>query len=100
MSYTLAVGNHDQAAGGSAANFTSNIDGYFTPEELGAEGTYDGYETPSLRNNYTSLLGVDPAAISSQRASGDMARITYGAVDDILMISARDGADSVLDALV
>ncbi|WP_295047743.1 hypothetical protein [uncultured Paracoccus sp.] len=59
IGYTLAVGNHDMGDGGHAQDFTSKIDGYFTPEQLGTDGTYDGYDTPSLRNSYNTFTSPD-----------------------------------------
>lgn len=77
LPYTLAVGNHDQAPGGSATDFSSLIDDYFTPEQVGAEGTYDGYAQPSLRNSYTTFTapdGTDWLILS----------LEFGAPDDVL----------------
>lgn len=77
IDYTLAVGNHDQGEGGHAQDFTSKIDDYFTPEQLGVDGTYDGYDQPSLRNSYntfTSPDGQDWLILS----------LEFGAPDDVL----------------
>lgn len=77
LTYTLAVGNHDQAVGGTAANFDSLIDEYFTIEQLGVEGTYDGYPEPSLRNSFQTLTtpdGTDWLILS----------LEFGAPDDVL----------------
>lgn len=77
LSYTLAVGNHDQAVGGTAANFESLIDDYFTPEQLGVEGTYDGYDQPSLRNSYQTLATRDGT-------NWLILNLEFGAPDDVL----------------
>jgi len=78
LSYTLAVGNHDQQRPGfsSAFSFETDVDTYFTPEQVGATaaqggGTYDGFDVgpdvfgngdtyaDSIRNHYTTLTTPD-----------------------------------------
>ncbi len=78
LSYTLAVGNHDQQRPGfsSAFSFETDIDTYFTPEQVGATaaqggGLYDGFDVgadtfnngntyaDSIRNHYTTLTTPD-----------------------------------------
>ncbi|SEA64641.1 hypothetical protein [Rubrimonas cliftonensis] len=78
LSYTLNVGNHDQQRPGfsSAFSFESDVDAYFTPEQVGATpeqggGTYDGFDvgedtfgngdtyTDSIRNHYTTITTPD-----------------------------------------
>ena len=78
MTYSLAVGNHDQQRPGfsSAFSFETDIDTYFTPEQLGATpaqggGTYDGFDVgedtfgngntyaDSVRNYFTTLTAPD-----------------------------------------
>ncbi len=80
LSYTLAVGNHDQQRPGfaSAFSFETDVDSYFTPEQVGATaaqggGTYDGFDVgadtfgngdtyaDSIRNHYTTLETPDGA---------------------------------------
>ncbi|WP_333835319.1 hypothetical protein, partial [Rubrimonas sp.] len=96
LSYTLAVGNHDQQRPGfsSAFSFESDIDAYFTPEQVGATpaqggGTYDGFDVGedtfangsdyagSIRNHFTTLTapdGTDWLILS----------LEFGAPDDVL----------------
>ena len=78
LSYTLAIGNHDQQRPGfsSAFSFETDVDTYFTPEQVGATaaqggGTYDGFDVgedtfgngntyaDSIRNHYTTLTAPD-----------------------------------------
>ncbi|MEL7471564.1 MAG: glycerophosphodiester phosphodiesterase family protein, partial [Pseudomonadota bacterium] len=78
VSYTLAVGNHDQQRPGfsSAFSFETDIDAYFTPEQVGATaaqggGTYDGFDVgpdtfangdtyaDSIRNAYSTHTAPD-----------------------------------------
>ncbi len=78
LSYTLAIGNHDQQRPGfsSAFSFETDVDTYFTPEQVGATeaqggGTYDGFDVgedtfgngdsyaDSIRNHYTTLTTPD-----------------------------------------
>ena len=78
IGYTLAVGNHDQQRPGfsSAFSFESDVDTYFTPEQVGATaaqggGTYDGFDVGedtfgngdtyanSIRNHYTTTTAPD-----------------------------------------
>ena len=78
LSYTLAIGNHDQQRPGfaSAFSFETDVDSYFTLEQLGATaaqggGTYDGFDVgddtfgngdtyvDSIRNHYTTLTTPD-----------------------------------------
>jgi hypothetical protein len=78
LSYTLAVGNHDQQRPGfsSAFSFESDVDVYFTPEQVGATaaqggGTYDGFDVgpdtfangssyaDSIRNHFTTITTPD-----------------------------------------
>ncbi|MEL6476246.1 MAG: hypothetical protein AAFR17_02890, partial [Pseudomonadota bacterium] len=78
ISYTLAVGNHDQQRPGfaSAFSFETDIDTYFTPEQVGATeaqggGTYDGFDvgedtfgngntySDSIRNAYSTHTAPD-----------------------------------------
>lgn len=78
LTYTLAVGNHDQQRPGfsSAFSFESDIDAYFTPEQVGATpaqggGTYDGLDVGpdtfgngsgyanSIRNSYATITTPD-----------------------------------------
>lgn len=78
ISYTLAVGNHDQQRPGfsSAFAFETDVDLYFTPEQVGATpaqggGTYDGFDVgpdtfqngdayaDSIRNHYTTITTPD-----------------------------------------
>lgn len=78
ISYTLAIGNHDQQRPGfaSAFSFETDVDTYFTPVQVGATpeqggGTYDGFDVgedvfdngntyaDSIRNHYTTLETPD-----------------------------------------
>ncbi len=78
LSYTLAIGNHDQQRPGfaSAFSFETDVDTYFTPEQVGATpaqggGLYDGFDvgedtfgngntySDSIRNSYTTLETLD-----------------------------------------
>ena len=78
LSYTLAIGNHDQQRPGfsSAFSFETDVDTYFTLEQVGATaaqggGTYDGFDVGedtfengnsyanSIRNHYTTLTTPD-----------------------------------------
>lgn len=78
LSYTLGVGNHDQQRPGysSAFSFESDIDAYFTAEQVGATaeqggGTYDGVDVGpdtfgngssyanSIRNHYSTMETPD-----------------------------------------
>ncbi|MEO0761894.1 MAG: hypothetical protein AAFZ09_08790, partial [Pseudomonadota bacterium] len=78
LSYTLAIGNHDQQRPGfsSAFSFETDVDTYFTPEQVGATaaqggGLYDGVDVgedtfgngsdyaTSIRNHYTTLQTPD-----------------------------------------
>lgn len=78
LSYTLNVGNHDQQRPGfsSAFSFESDVDAYFTPEQVGATpeqggGTYDGFDVgedvfgngdayaDSIRNHYSTITTPD-----------------------------------------
>ncbi len=96
ISYTLAVGNHDQQRPGfaSAFSFESDVDTYFTPEQVGATaaqggGLYDGFDVGpdtfgngdsyanSIRNHYTTFTapdGTDWLVLS----------LEFGAPDDVL----------------
>lgn len=96
VSYTLGVGNHDQQRPGfaSAFSFESDIDDYFTAEQVGATtaqggGTYDGFDvgpdtfdngnsySDSIRNHYTTIAapdGTDWLILS----------LEFGAPDDVL----------------
>ena len=96
LGYTLAVGNHDQQRPGfaSAFSFESDIDRYFTPEQVGATpaqggGLYDGFDvgedvfgngdtySDSIRNAYSTLTapdGTDWLIFS----------LEFGAPDDVL----------------
>jgi Ca2+-binding RTX toxin-like protein len=76
--YTMNPGNHDQQRPGfsSAFSFESDIDAYFTPEQVGATaaqggGTYDGFDVGedtfenggsyqnSIRNSFTTFAAPD-----------------------------------------
>ena len=96
LSYTLAIGNHDQQRPGfsSAFSFETDVDTYFTPEQVGATaaqggGTYDGFDVgpdtfgngdsyaSSIRNSYTTFEtrdGTDWLVFS----------LEFGMPDDVL----------------
>ncbi len=96
LSYTLAIGNHDQQRPGfaSAFSFETDVDAYFTLEQVGATaaqggGTYDGFDVgadtfdngdtyaDSIRNHYTTLTtpdGTDWLILS----------LEFGMPDDVL----------------
>lgn len=78
ITYTISVGNHDQQrpSFASAFSFESDIDAYFTAEQVGATaaqggGTYDGLDvgpdvfanrstyTNSIRNHYSTIKTPD-----------------------------------------
>ncbi|CAA0100461.1 Uncharacterised protein [Starkeya nomas] len=62
--YSVLPGNHDQASGGSASDYTSNLDLYFSPEQQAANnpdtfgGVYD-QEPDSARNSYQTFTAPD-----------------------------------------
>jgi hypothetical protein len=77
--YTFLPGNHDQANGGSAENYSTNIDSVFSLERYFAAapgGVYPGHPT-SIANNYkliTTSDGTDWIVMSME----------FGARDDVL----------------
>ncbi|MCZ0962525.1 hypothetical protein [Paracoccus benzoatiresistens] len=107
IGYTLAVGNHDMGDDGHAQDFSSKIDDYFTPEQLGTDGTYDGYDQPSLRNTYNTFIspdGQDWLILSLEFGAPDdvlrcAGEVIEGHLDHrvILNTHARNGGDKRVD---
>lgn len=64
IKYSLLPGNHDQAAGGTANDHSSNLDAFFGMDRYFADsageahGVYDG-EPDSARNNYKTFTAPD-----------------------------------------
>ncbi|WP_340116978.1 metallophosphoesterase, partial [Pelagibius sp. 7325] len=59
--YSLLAGNHDQATGGSAADFSSLITQYFPPEKFSEAngGTLGGTYNGEMQNNYHTFEAPD-----------------------------------------
>ena len=96
ITYTLAIGNHDQQRPGfaSAFSFETDVDAYFTPEQVGATpaqggGTYDGFDVgpdvfgdgstyaDSIRNHYSTIVTPDGQGWL-------MMSLEFGMPDDVL----------------
>ncbi len=76
--YTLVTGNHDQAAGGSANDHTTNQDAYFGEDRYFAQdagGIYDGGS--STANNYKLFTAPDGTGWV-------VLSLEFGARDDVL----------------
>ena len=76
LGYVTAIGNHDQSPNGWATDFTSNIDNYFTAQDVGAGGTYDGYDG-SIRNFWKTFTAPDGTGWL-------VLSLEFGAPDDVL----------------
>ncbi len=77
--YSVLAGNHDQASGGSAADFSSLITQYFPPEKFGQEagGTLGGTYKGDMASNYHTFESPDGTKWM-------VLSLEFGARDDVI----------------